>query len=135
VIQQMAIEALKADIASLISGMFGGPTSPSVGILGMAFGGARANGGGVDPAKAYMVGENGPELFKPQTFGTILSNSESGPASRRMAAQQGSAPNVNVSAAPVEVIVLDDPRRIDEYRTSPQGEKARNSANRRLQNA
>lgn len=35
-------------------------------------GGARAEGGPVDPGKAYLVGENGPETFVPSAAGTIL---------------------------------------------------------------
>lgn len=38
------------------------------------FGGARAGGGGVDAGKAYMVGENGPELIVPGANGTVVPN-------------------------------------------------------------
>lgn len=37
-------------------------------------GGARAEGGPVDSSHAYLVGENGPEMFVPNTSGTILPN-------------------------------------------------------------
>lgn len=40
----------------------------------LGFGGARANGGPVLPSKAYLVGEEGPELFVPPGAGTILPN-------------------------------------------------------------
>ena len=36
--------------------------------------GARASGGPVDAGSAYLVGENGPELFVPQTSGAIVPN-------------------------------------------------------------
>lgn len=36
------------------------------------FGGARADGGPVLGGRAYLVGERGPELFVPQTSGTIV---------------------------------------------------------------
>ncbi len=36
--------------------------------------GARASGGPVDAGNAYLVGENGPELFVPQTSGAIAPN-------------------------------------------------------------
>lgn len=36
--------------------------------------GARASGGPVEAGSAYLVGENGPELFVPQTSGAISPN-------------------------------------------------------------
>lgn len=38
------------------------------------FGGARAKGGPVSAGKAYLVGENGPEIFNPGTNGSIIPN-------------------------------------------------------------
>ncbi|TXH49259.1 MAG: hypothetical protein E6Q97_23065 [Desulfurellales bacterium] len=38
----------------------------------MPFGGYRAAGGPVDPNKAYLVGENGPEMVVPQTAATVV---------------------------------------------------------------
>lgn len=40
-------------------------------LIGSLFGGARAEGGPVDAGRAYLVGEQGPELFVPQTAGAI----------------------------------------------------------------
>jgi hypothetical protein len=40
----------------------------------LGFGGFRALGGPVDPGKAYIVGENGPELIVPQQPGMVLPN-------------------------------------------------------------
>ena len=48
----------------------GGFLTSIFGALG--FGGARANGGPVDAGKSYVVGEERPELFVPETSGTIL---------------------------------------------------------------
>ena len=42
--------------------------------FGNIFGGFRAAGGPVSPGKAYMVGERGPELFMPNTAGSIIPN-------------------------------------------------------------
>lgn len=42
------------------------------GILGAMFGGARAGGGDVSNGRAYLVGEEGPEMFVPRTAGTII---------------------------------------------------------------
>jgi tape measure domain-containing protein len=38
------------------------------------FGGARAMGGPVNSDKYYLVGEKGPELFKPNVSGTVVAN-------------------------------------------------------------
>jgi phage-related minor tail protein len=40
-----------------------------------------ASGGPVSPGGAYVVGEQGPELFKPSSAGTIIPNSALGGAS------------------------------------------------------
>jgi len=45
-----------------------------------AFGGGRHAGGPVYPNNSYLVGERGPELFVPDTAGTILPNSAFGPS-------------------------------------------------------
>jgi len=42
------------------------------GLVGaLAFGGTRADGGPVTPGSAYLVGERGPELFRPASAGEI----------------------------------------------------------------
>jgi hypothetical protein len=40
-------------------------------VLGGGFSGARADGGPVLPGGAYLVGERGPEVFRPQTVGDV----------------------------------------------------------------
>jgi hypothetical protein len=63
----------------LVSGFFGDAgggglggllTSAARSIVGV-FGGFRAKGGPVDPSRYYVVGERGPELFRPATAGFI----------------------------------------------------------------
>ena len=44
----------------------------------LEFGGARAMGGPVVPGKAFLVGEQGPEMFMPQGRGNIIPNDELG---------------------------------------------------------
>jgi hypothetical protein len=44
----------------------------------MGFGGARAGGGSVFGGQAYLVGEQGPELFVPGSSGNIVPNSRLG---------------------------------------------------------
>jgi hypothetical protein len=80
-ITRMVAEAAAAELARTLfgdlvkggsgSGWLGGITSA----IGSWFGGARAEGGGVDGGRTYLVGERGPELFTPRTSGAVLSSS------------------------------------------------------------
>jgi hypothetical protein len=58
-------------IASFFAGLFGG--SPGT---GTPISGARADGGPVAANQAYLVGERGPEIFKPSVPGTIVPNEQ-----------------------------------------------------------
>ena len=50
----------------------GGSLAGALGsLLGSVFGGARADGGPVAPGGAYLVGERGPEVFRPAAAGSI----------------------------------------------------------------
>ena len=49
-------------------------------VLSSVFGGARADGGAVSAGSAYLVGERGPELFRPGVSGQIDSGSPGAPA-------------------------------------------------------
>lgn len=72
-LRRMAAEALSAQI---LGNIFGSGGSAS-GFLGNIFGGiagARANGGPVSGGSTYLVGERGPELFRPNATGTIIPN-------------------------------------------------------------
>lgn len=59
------------------------------GVIDRIFGGGRATGGAVTQGTAYMVGERGPELFVPNTSGSIVPNNALG----------GNTININVSGA------------------------------------
>lgn len=50
------------------SGTLGGVLAQ---VLGSGFAGARADGGPVLPGGAYLVGERGPEVFRPQSAGDV----------------------------------------------------------------
>ena len=64
-------------LGDLLGGFFGGGgSSPAFGST--AFWGGKANGGDVSDNNSYMVGERGPELFVPQTSGTIIPNHKLG---------------------------------------------------------
>lgn len=54
------------------------------------FGGYRANGGPVQPGRAYVVGERGPELMVPQVPGTIVPNAATGGPGMLVAGPGGS---------------------------------------------
>ena len=86
VIQALAFKAIMTALG------FGevGAAKGAAGILGGLFG-ARAGGGSVQGGGAYLVGENGPEIFHPSTSGGITPNNMLNAASRSMGAssQQG----------------------------------------------
>lgn len=50
----------------------------SSGVSGGLLGGMRASGGPVSSGLGYLVGENGPEMFYPNTDGTIVPNGKTG---------------------------------------------------------
>jgi hypothetical protein len=50
--------------------------------FGGLFAGGLAGGGAVTPGKVHLVGENGPELFVPNTAGRVLTNQETRNASQ-----------------------------------------------------
>lgn len=76
VIRRMAAEAAAAQIfGSKKDGGLGLGDFVSSGIKGL-FGGGKASGGPVFAGSGYLVGEQGPELFIPQTSGSITPNRE-----------------------------------------------------------
>ena len=69
------IEAANA-MASILSGVRLGVAGGLItGTEGSMIKGKRASGGPVFGGEAYLVGEQGPELFVPQTSGTVVTNS------------------------------------------------------------
>lgn len=93
------------------TGIFGGGGLGS--IFSSFFGGARATGGPVNPNKAYLVGENGPELMVPGQSGTIIPNS------RLAAATAGSVTNSGSQALDVHFVAdVDGNGNITPYVTS-----------------
>lgn len=74
------------DWVSMLFGLFG-------------FGGGRAGGGDTLPGRAYLVGEEGPEMFVPRTAGTVI------PAAKTSMALSGGASfqqslNVTIAGRP-----------------------------------
>jgi hypothetical protein len=72
----------KVDSAKKMLASIGGKVSDAVwntvSNIWNAVSGARANGGTVQAGKSYLVGEQGRELFVPQTSGTIVPNASLG---------------------------------------------------------
>lgn len=70
----------------------GGILQSLTSMIGGFFGGARAGGGPVSSGKAYLVGENEPEMFFPNQAGTIVPMSDMGGG--------GTVVNVNFAQIP-----------------------------------
>lgn len=74
VFQQIANDLISSGIKSLLNGLFSGFGSGGGGFLSGIFGGFRAMGGPIEPGKAYVVGEKGPEVIVPQSRGVVVPN-------------------------------------------------------------
>jgi hypothetical protein len=70
-----AFNAIKA----IVNFIKNNPVTQAIGgAIDFAFGGGRATGGPVSSGTSYVVGERGPELFVPNTSGTIIPNGGGG---------------------------------------------------------
>ena len=91
VIQDIAKEIIQAKITNPLSsslinlfngGGNAGTSSSNTGLLGeigsFISGMFKAGGGGVNAGQSYVVGEQGPEVFVPNTHGTIIPNGAGG---------------------------------------------------------
>jgi hypothetical protein len=85
--QMLANQAALALIKKL--GSYSSSDNGFLSVIGSFFGGAKASGGAVSPEGGYLVGENGPEWFKPDRPGSIVPNGSM--------AFAGAAPAVNVT--------------------------------------
>lgn len=92
----LSFESLRATARSVLGeiaqsalhSIFSGGSSSSGGFLGsllgnLSFIGGRATGGPVSPARPYIVGEQGPELFVPQGAGQIIPSHKDGASGGR----------------------------------------------------
>jgi len=70
---EIAAASIRGGIGAILSGGKGGGLGETLGSLLAAFAGApgKAIGGPVSPARPYLVGERGPELFVPTASGRI----------------------------------------------------------------
>jgi len=96
-INQIAVDIAKLVLRyQILQPLLGGGASGGGLIAGlMGFGGARAGGGPVSGGTAYMVGERGPELFVPQSTGSIVPNGALGGGGGQVAMTM----NVNLQGA------------------------------------
>ena len=109
-LQQLAAEALSAEVFKILGSLGGDGGGGFLGFLGGLFGGAAQAGGRISSSGPTLVGERGPELFTPASSGTITPN-----VSINQAAQ--APPMVNV-------INVSDPADIPSGIESPEGEQA-----------
>lgn len=65
------IAAANSAVGTLMSGSGGGLGEALASAVGGLFSGARADGGPVMPGGAYLVGERGPEVFRPSQAGVV----------------------------------------------------------------
>jgi hypothetical protein len=63
--------AVLAAVNAAAGGSGGGLSDAIARVVGPIFGGSRADGGPVAGGGAYLVGERGPEVFRPASAGTI----------------------------------------------------------------
>lgn len=120
-IADLLIELGKAGLNAVFKNLLsGGSAGGGFGALLGSIIPGFASGTNFAPGGVALVGEQGPELVNLPRGSKVFD------ANRSASMMQ---PNVNVSPPPV--VVIDDPRKIDEYRLSPRGEDARKRADRR----
>jgi hypothetical protein len=77
-ISQLIQAAIRALIVKAIFSAASGGSGATFGQLFKSFAGFREGGGPVNGGNAYIVGENGPELFQPTGSGRIIPNDQLG---------------------------------------------------------
>lgn len=89
-----ALEAIAERLMDQLFGAAGTTDGGAAGggwasFIGGLFGGARAAGGPVYPGKAYLVGEEGPELIRPMGAGMVVPAGQTAAMSRSSGARGG----------------------------------------------
>jgi len=107
-LRRMAAELLSQQILKSFFSSLGG----AGGGIFQTLAGSFADGGDFTGNKPILVGEDGPEVITPRASGTVVPNG----------AMQQAAPVVNVSPAPV--VVVDDPRKVEQALQSATGQRA-----------
>jgi hypothetical protein len=98
-------------VVQALNAAFGGGAGTVAG-AGASLAGSRQQGGTVQPARSFLVGENGPELFVPNRTGTIVPNQrDQQPPPQPMTVQvvnvkdPNEVPKVIASGAATEAII------------------------------
>ncbi len=116
-------EGILKDIARLLArqavlGLINAFTGGSgIAIGSSLIGGPRAEGGPVNPNQAFLVGEQGPELFVPPGAGNIMTAAQTANAGSQQTR------DVVVQAPPVTVVNVTDPEEVVSAINSPEGEQ------------
>lgn len=119
-LQRMVAESLATDITRALFGKAGG--GGGSGLLGDAlstlgtffgFGGAKAGGGDVMASRAYLVGEQGPEMFVPRTMGVVLPSSQTQSSGRSVTVNNSFTVTGAVDRRTQEQLAADVGRRVD----------------------
>ncbi len=74
--------------------------------IGTMFGGRKALGGRVTAGRAYLVGEQGPEPFIPDTSGTIIPNAAMGDNTGRGSSASGLQVTIHAPGATAETVAM-----------------------------
>ena len=78
-LEMIARLAIINPLMNMVFGLGGAGTgTTALATLGSVFGGGKASGGSVSAGKTYLVGEQGMELFSPNTSGSIIPNNKLG---------------------------------------------------------
>jgi len=82
-------------LGNAVSGLFSGAGNSVSSFFASIFGGAKARGGPVMGGVPYLVGEQGPELFRPNTSGVILPNGAGGSRTISITVNQSFSPGTS----------------------------------------
>ena len=93
------IEAVSAGSGNGSGGGGSGLVQALANAVGSSFSGARADGGAVSAGGAYLVGERGPEVFRPATGGSIDPAGAGGGVNVTVNVQGGDVPGLARSDA------------------------------------
>lgn len=94
---QSLVRGVLADVTgSAARSLIGAPIEEA---LTSTFGGARAGGGGVAPGSAVLVGERGPEVFRPFAAGVIAPAQQPPRITINMLSGQGDGPSNGTASA------------------------------------
>lgn len=125
-LQQMAAEMIASQVTKFLFGMIspgvgGGGAQGGLGSIasffGGLFGGKRAQGGNVQRGRAYIVGEQGEEVFTPTGSGYIT------PHHKLNGRGAGDGADAQGGGANMRFVAVFDPRHVTDIMSSSEGER------------